>query len=126
MPSEKLMKQGMQAYIDAFNRSDAEGVADLYADDATVEDPVGKEVMAGKATIAGFEMIPVETQKSYAETNLAVTLVPSSGPWSVTAFVNNLDDKRPYGTAFYNSIMGVIGASVGPARTEGIRAAYKF
>jgi len=78
------------------------------------------------ASIVGFEMIPVETQKSYAETNLAVTLVPSRGPWSVTAFVNNLDSKRPYGTAFYNSIMGVIGSSVGPPRTEGVRAAYKF
>ena len=78
------------------------------------------------ASIVGFEMIPVETQRSYAEVNLAVTLVPSRGPWSVTAFVNNLDDKRPYGTAFYNSIMGVIGSSVGPPRTEGIRAAYKF
>jgi iron complex outermembrane receptor protein len=77
-------------------------------------------------TIVGFEMIPAETQKSYAETNLAVTLVPSRGAWSVTAFVNNLDDKRPYGTAYYSSILGVIGASVGPPRTEGIRASYKF
>jgi hypothetical protein len=71
-------------------------------------------------------MISAETQKSYAETNLAVTFLRSRGPWSVTAFVNNLDDKRPYGTAYYSSILGVIGASVGPPRTEGVRAAYKF
>ena len=34
------MKAAMQAYIDGFNRSSAEAVVALYADDATVEDPV--------------------------------------------------------------------------------------
>ena len=77
-------------------------------------------------SVTGFEMIAAEVQKSYAETNLALTLTPSSSRWSVTAFVNNLSDQRPYGTAFYNSIMGVIGASVGTPRTEGVRAAMKF
>ena len=77
-------------------------------------------------TITGFEMVSAEVQKTYAETNLALTLMPSNSRWSVTAFVNNLDDKRPYGTAYYNSIMGVIGASVGPPRIEGVRAAVKF
>ena len=78
-------------------------------------------------TITGFEMISAEVQKSYAETNLALSLTPSNSTrWSVTAFVNNLTDGRPYGTAFYSSIMGTIGASVGPPRTEGVRAAMKF
>jgi iron complex outermembrane receptor protein len=74
----------------------------------------------------GFELIPVEVQKAYAETNLSLSLVPSSARWSVTAFVNNLDDKRPYGTSFYNSVVGAIGASVGTPRMEGIRASYRF
>jgi len=78
-------------------------------------------------TITGFEMISAEVQKAYAETNLALTLTPfNSSRWSVTAFVNNLTDRRPYGTAFYNSIMGAIGASIGPPRTEGVRAAMRF
>ena len=77
--------------------------------------------------MTGFEMIAAEVQKSYAETNLALTLTPfNSSRWSVTAFVNNLTDRRPYGTAFYSSIMGTIGASVGPPRTEGIRATMRF
>jgi iron complex outermembrane receptor protein len=81
---------------------------------------------AQTASIVGFEMIPSEIQKTYAETNLSVTLAPSKAQWSVVAFVNNLGDKRPYGTAYYDSTMGVIGASVGSPRTWGVRAAYKF
>ncbi len=81
---------------------------------------------AQSASKVGFELIPVEVQKAYAETNLSLSLVPSSARWSVTAFVNNLDDKRPYGTSFYNSVVGAIGASVGTPRMEGIRASYRF
>ena len=81
---------------------------------------------AQSASIVGFEMIPSEIQKTYAVTNLAVTFAPSRGQWSAAAFINNLDDKRPYGTAYYDSTMGVIGASVGAPRTWGVRGAYRY
>src|SRR3546814_8940608 len=41
-------------YIDGFNRADPAGVAALYADDATVEDPVGSPLKTGKAEITKF------------------------------------------------------------------------
>ncbi len=41
MPSQETMKAAMQAYIDAFNSGSADAVVALYAEDATVEDPVG-------------------------------------------------------------------------------------
>jgi iron complex outermembrane receptor protein len=81
---------------------------------------------AQTASIVGFEMIPSEVQKTYAQANLSVTLLPSKAQWSVVAFVNNITDKRPYGTAYYDSTMGVIGASVGAPRTAGVRVGYKF
>jgi iron complex outermembrane receptor protein len=81
---------------------------------------------AQSASIVGFEMIPSEIQKTYAVTNLAVTFAPSRGQWTAAAFINNLDDKRPYGTAYYDSTMGVIGASVGAPRTWGVRGAYRY
>ena len=88
---------------------------------------IGKiSARAQSASIVGFEMIPSEVQKTYAETNLSVALVPAKAQWSIVAFVNNLTDKRPYGTAYYDSTMGVIGATVGPPRTEGMRADYRF
>ena len=61
MANEQTMKAGMQAYIDAFNRSDYQGIAELYADDATVEDPVGSPLKNGKAEIAAFYKMAVAT-----------------------------------------------------------------
>ena len=88
---------------------------------------IGKvDAHAQSASIIGFEMIPSEMQKTYAETNLSVALVPAKAPWSIVVFVNNLTNKRPYGSAYYDSTMGVIGATVGPPRAEGVRAHYKF
>lgn len=54
MPTEVQMKAAMQAYLDSFNAADIEAVTGLFADDATVEDPVGTEVHRGKAAIARF------------------------------------------------------------------------
>lgn len=54
MSTEQQKRSAMQAYIDGFNRGDADAVIDLYADDATVEDPVGSEPKVGKQAIAEF------------------------------------------------------------------------
>ena len=61
MADEKQMKAQMQAYIDNFNRSDADAIAALYADDATVEDPVGSPLKKGKAEIAAFYKMAIQT-----------------------------------------------------------------
>ncbi len=54
MPSEQAMKAAMQAYIDAFNGGSAAAVAALYAEDATVEDPVGSPPKRGRQEILAF------------------------------------------------------------------------
>jgi iron complex outermembrane receptor protein len=79
-------------------------------------------------SVLGFEMLPIEVQKSYAEADLSLALVPANGQWSLTAFVNNLTDKRPYGSEVYTPslIGGFVGGTVGPPRTGGVRATYKF
>jgi steroid delta-isomerase len=51
MPSEETMKAAMRAYFDNFNAGDVEAVVALFADDATVEDPVGSKVHTGTAEI---------------------------------------------------------------------------
>src|SRR3546814_8438313 len=60
-PAERTMKETMQAYIDGFNRADPAGVAALYADDATVEDPVGGPLKTGKAEITKFYEFSMKT-----------------------------------------------------------------
>jgi outer membrane receptor protein involved in Fe transport len=78
------------------------------------------------SSVVGFEMVPAEVQNAYVEGNLSLTLAPSNARWSVVAFVNNFTDQRPYGSSYYNSVIGTFAASVGPPRTEGVRAAVKF
>lgn len=88
MSKEQLMKQGMQAYIDLFNKSDHAGIADLYTDDATVEDPVGSAVKKGKAEIAAFYKMAVQTGAKLA---LAAPIRASHGDSAAMAFDVNLN-----------------------------------
>lgn len=45
VPTEAHMKAALQAYVDAYNRDDLEGILALFAPDAEVEDPVGTPIM---------------------------------------------------------------------------------
>jgi steroid delta-isomerase len=81
--SEQQMKQAMQAYIDTYNRDDLEALLGLYADDATVEDPVGKPLMAGKVKIREFYTM---TMKTGARLSLAAPIRASHGDSAAMAF----------------------------------------
>lgn len=61
MNDEQAMKAAMQAYIDHFNAADLEGLVALYADDATVEDPVGTPPREGRAAITEFYRMALQT-----------------------------------------------------------------
>lgn len=52
MPTQADMKAIMVEYVKRVNAGDAAAVVALYADDATVEDPVGSPPREGKAAIA--------------------------------------------------------------------------
>lgn len=54
MPSNDEMKAAMRAYVERLNAGDLDGIMALYADDATVEDPVGADVRRGAAEIRAF------------------------------------------------------------------------
>lgn len=83
VPTEQTMRQAMQAYIDLFNVSDSAGIADLYSEDATVEDPVGTELKVGKAAIAAFYKMAVATG---AKLKLAAPIRASHGNSAAMAF----------------------------------------
>jgi steroid Delta-isomerase len=80
---EQRMKQGMQAYIDRYNQDDLEGVVGLYADDATVEDPVGTPVKSGKAAIRDFYKYAMTTG---ARLSLVAPIRASHGNSAAMAF----------------------------------------
>ena len=48
------MRRIVQQLIDALAAGDAASIVELYAEDATVEDPVGTEPVRGRAAIAEF------------------------------------------------------------------------
>jgi len=99
MTDESTMKAAMQAYIDFFNRGDAKAIADLYADDATVEDPVGSPLKAGKAAIAAFYEMSIKTG---AKLELAAPIRASHGNAAAMAFDVRLN--MPQGRAYIRVI----------------------
>ncbi len=54
MPSAEEIADTVNRYIGLVAKGSADDIAELYADDATVEDPVGGEVHIGRQAIRGF------------------------------------------------------------------------
>ncbi len=54
MNTPEHMTAVVQRYVAALNAGDLDGIVALFADDATVEDPVGSEPRRGKAAIRAF------------------------------------------------------------------------
>ncbi len=103
MADEKKMKAAMQAYIDTFNRSDAAAIADLYADDATVEDPVGTPLKKGKKEIAEFYKMAVATG---ARLKLAAPIRGSHSNSAAMAF--DVELNMPQGNTVGRMVIRVI------------------
>jgi steroid Delta-isomerase len=99
MADEQQMKAAMQAYIDGFNRSDAQAIVNLYAEDATVEDPVGSPLRKGRAEIAAFYKMAIETGAKLA---LAAPIRASHGNAAAMAFDVKL--RMPQGPALIRVI----------------------
>jgi steroid Delta-isomerase len=53
----------VKRYLDLAAQGDVDGIVDLYADDGTVEDPVGSEVHIGRQAVHGFYSQVPDTEK---------------------------------------------------------------
>jgi steroid Delta-isomerase len=54
MPDAEQIRATVQRYTEVFSAGDKEGYLALFADDATLEDPVGGEVYQGREAIIRF------------------------------------------------------------------------
>lgn len=54
MPSPEELRGAIHSYLKSMCDSNIEGIMDLFADEATVEDPVGGAVLSGRETIRAF------------------------------------------------------------------------
>ena len=63
----------VEAYVAAFEQGSADAVADLYAENATVEDPIGSPIHRGREAVRAFY---AESMKTGAKLKLLKSLVP--------------------------------------------------
>lgn len=94
MIDELGMKRALQAYIDHFNAANPQAIAALFADDATVEDPVGSPTMKGREAIDAFYRKSVATG---ARLKLAAPIRGSHGNAAAMAF--DVELNMPQGPA---------------------------
>lgn len=86
MPDPKVMEAAVHEYVAAFDAGAPERVAALFAEDATVEDPVGTEPKVGQAAILEFYTASMQTGAKLALDG-AVRLC---GPYAAFAFTVHL------------------------------------
>lgn len=61
MATHEEMVRTVEAYVEAFAVGDPERAAALFAEDATLEDPVGSEVLHGRDAIREFYRSSMQT-----------------------------------------------------------------
>jgi steroid delta-isomerase len=54
MPAEQEMTRAVHDYVTAFDKKDPELAVALFAENGTVEDPVGAQIIKGRAAIRDF------------------------------------------------------------------------
>lgn len=87
MPDPVKMESAVHAYVAAFEAGSADQVAALYAQDATVEDPIGSPIHKGREAIRAFY---AESMKTGAKLKLEGP-VRVAGDYAVFPFSVNLN-----------------------------------
>lgn len=72
------------------------------------------------------EFLQEQYQGSYMMSDAYVTLSSKGQNWSLTAFVNNLEDKTIYGGSNQRPVIPVVFNILRPPRTFGVRAGFHF
>jgi steroid delta-isomerase len=94
MPSAEQITQTVNRYLELLGKGQADDIAALYADDATVEDPVGGEVHIGRQAIRGFYS-NVENIKSQTEVMTLRALGSEAAfYWTLTVDLGNGSGMR--------------------------------
>ena len=92
MPTQAEMKATMVKYVERVNAGDADGVVALYADGATIEDPVGSPPRADRAAIT-------ELYRNAVATNVRLKIL--AGPFG--SFANAAAASRSAAPTHGNS-----------------------
>lgn len=69
---------------------------------------------------------PEQHQDGYMTSDVWLTLEAPDEAWSLTAFVNNLEDRDIYSTSVSRPILNVVYNGLRPPRTYGVRGSLRF
>lgn len=92
MVNQDTAKAALQAYVDAFNNGDADALVALFAENATIEDPVGTPLKYHSEFAAWFQ----QGVAMQAKLELAAPIRGSHGRAAAMAFkVHMISEGRP-------------------------------
>lgn len=93
MPTEEQMIRAVHDYVAAFDRNDAEAAAALYAENGSVEDPVGSQIIKGRGAILNFYS-QVMTRKAKLRLEGAVRTGADYAAFAFSALFDPAGEKR--------------------------------
>ena len=73
-----------------------------------------------------IDYVPNELQPAYTMSNLSLTLQSAAADWSLSGFVNNVENSTVISQSFVRPIANANYAGLEPPRTYGVRANYHF
>ncbi len=93
MPTEEAMIRAVHDYVAAFDKSDPELVVALFAENGTVEDPVGAPIIKGSAAIRDFY---AQAMARGAKLRLEgpVRTIANHAAFAFSAFFDQAGEKR--------------------------------
>lgn len=84
MPSPEAITQTVKSYLDFLASGDADDIVTLYAADATIEDPVGSDLLRGRDAVHQFYAAFQDAKKETELTELRVAGTEAAFLWKLT------------------------------------------
>ena len=98
MSLNKIIEDAIKTYIGAFENKDLEAIMGIYADGCQIEDPVGSEVIVGRAAVTEFYAKAVSMDvKLRLQSEIRI-----AGNQAAFAFTG--EARRPNGTMYFHPI----------------------
>ena len=95
--------------------------------------PIGEllVVLGGRTRIessrfTNVEYLPEQKQGGYMTSDAYVTLEGPDKKWSLTGFINNIEDETILGGTVVRPVLQTVYSVLRPPRTYGVRASFNF
>lgn len=85
---------------------------------------VGTKIESGR--FLAIEYLPTEYQPGFMKSNTAITLRNSAVGWSITGFINNIENETTINTAILRPVVPVTYVGLEAPRTYGVRIGFSF